>query len=58
MSINASAAASAVTNTVTSRGFIPFTSGLIIFIYAFFWPVQYGAWLGSIVHAFRAASGI
>jgi hypothetical protein len=27
-------------------------------IYAFFWPEGYGAWLGSIVRAFRAASGI
>lgn len=47
-----------VTNVASSRGFIPFTSGIIMFAYAFFWPVQYGAWLGSIVHAFRAASGI
>jgi hypothetical protein len=58
MSISAAAASSAVTNTVTSRSFIPFTSGLIIFVYAFFWPAQYGAWLGTIVHSFRVASGI
>lgn len=30
-----------VTQAVTSRSFIPFTGGLIIFIYAFFWPEGY-----------------
>ena len=47
-----------VTQHVTSRGIVPFTGGIIVFIYAFFWPEGYGAWLGTIVRAFRAASGI
>jgi hypothetical protein len=51
-------AATKVDNTITSRSIIPFTSGLFMLIYAFFWPVQYGAWLGNIVAAFRFASGI
>lgn len=38
-------------------GVIPFTGGLIIFIYAFFWPEGYGHWLGSIVRAFRETAG-
>jgi hypothetical protein len=56
MSIKTDAATTA-TNTITGTRIVPFTSGLIIFIYAFFWPLQYGHWLGSIVHAFRAAAG-
>lgn len=51
-------AANTATNNVTSRSFVPFTGGLIFFIYAFFWPVEYGHWLGSIVKAFRMGSGI
>jgi hypothetical protein len=48
-----------ITNTVTSTGrVVPFTGGLLFVIYAFFWPVEYGTWLGTIVKAFRAASGI
>lgn len=47
-----------VSNVVTSRSLIPFTGGLIIFIYAFFWPEGYGTWLGTIVKAFRTAAGI
>jgi hypothetical protein len=50
-----------VENTQTvvtgARSVIPFTGGLLFVIYAFFWPVQYGAWLGSIVASFRAAAG-
>jgi hypothetical protein len=46
-----------VTNTFVGRGIIPFTSGLIMFVYAFFWPEGYGHWLGSIVRAFRATAG-
>lgn len=58
MSIKTDAATSA-TNTVTSsRNVIPFTGGLLFVVYAFFWPEQYGTWLGTIVHSFRAASGI
>jgi hypothetical protein len=45
-------------NTLTQRSIIPFTGGLIVFVYAFFWPEQYGHWLGTIVHGFRSASGI
>jgi hypothetical protein len=45
-------------NSVMSRGVIPFTGGLLFVVYAFFWPEAYGRWLGTIVHAFRAASGI
>ena len=49
-----------VTQTVTSTGrsVVPFTGGLLFVIYAFFWPESYGTWLGTIVKAFRAASGI
>jgi hypothetical protein len=47
-----------VENAVTNRSIVPFTSGLLMAIYAFFWPEQYGHWLGTIVRAFRAASGI
>lgn len=47
-----------VTQTTSSRNVVPFTGGLIFFLYAFFWPEQYGAWLGLIVKSFRAASGI
>jgi hypothetical protein len=36
---------------------IPFT-GLLFGIWAFFSPEGYGHWLGTIVHAFRAAAGI
>jgi hypothetical protein len=35
---------------------VPFTGGLIPFIYAFFWPESFGHWLGTIVHAFRSAA--
>lgn len=49
--------ASNITNTLTSRALVPFTGGLF-FIYAFFWPVEYGTWLGNIVHAFRLAAGV
>ncbi len=42
----------------TARSIVPFTGGLLFVIYAFFWPESYGHWLGTIVHAFRAASGI
>jgi hypothetical protein len=46
-----------VNNSISARSLVPFTSGSIIFIYAFFWPEGYGHWLGSIVHAFRATAG-
>lgn len=36
---------------------VPFT-GLLFAIWAFFSPDGYGHWLGSIVKAFRVASGI
>jgi hypothetical protein len=39
------------------RSIVPFTGGLIIFIYAFFWPEGYGVWLGTIVRAFRNTAG-
>lgn len=45
--------------SVPSRfSLLPFTGGLLFVTYAFFWPVQYGTWLGTIVKAFRAAAGI
>lgn len=44
--------------TAAGRSIVPFTSGIVIFIYAFFWPESYGHWLGSIFHAFRVAAGI
>lgn len=50
--------AAQATNNVTSRSIVPFTGGLLMLIYAFFWPEGYGHWLGQIVHAFRASSGI
>jgi hypothetical protein len=40
-----------------TRSLIPFTGGLCFVLYAFFWPESYGHWLGTIVHAFRAAAG-
>jgi hypothetical protein len=39
------------------RSIVPFTGGLIVFVYAFFWPEGYGIWLGTIVRAFRATAG-
>lgn len=36
---------------------VPFT-GPIFAIYAFFWPEGFGTWFGTIIRAFRAASGI
>lgn len=47
-----------VSQTVVGRGIVPFTGGILMLIYAFFWPEGYGAWLGTIVRAFRSASGI
>ena len=58
MRVDTDKVVSNATNTISSRSFIPFTGGLIVFIYAWFWPESYGHWLGSIVHAFRTASGI
>lgn len=50
--------AAQVTQSVTSgRSLIPFTGGIIFVVYAFFWPEQYGTWLGTIVRAFRHAAG-
>ena len=48
------------TSTVNNvgRSVVPFTGGLLFVAYAFFWPESYGTWLGTIVKAFRAASGI
>lgn len=46
-----------VTNNISSRGIVPFTGGLIIFVYAFFWPEGYGRWLGTIVRSFRNSAG-
>lgn len=46
-----------VSQRVVGRSIVPFTGGLIIFIYAFFWPESYGNWLGTIVRAFRTAAG-
>jgi hypothetical protein len=45
------------TGDVTHNITIPFTGGLIVFVYAFFWPEGFGHWLGTIVHSFRAAAG-
>jgi hypothetical protein len=47
-----------VTNNLTSRSFFPFTGGILFVAYAFFWPEQYGYWLGSIVRSFRVAAGL
>ena len=49
--------AAAVNNTIIGRSLIPFTGGLIFFLYAFFWPEEYGRWLGTIVKAFRITAG-
>jgi hypothetical protein len=50
--------AAEVTHNIHGRSIIPFTGGLIIFVYAWFWPEGYGRWVGTIVRAFRDASGI
>lgn len=50
-------ATKAATTTLQSRSIIPFTGGILVFIYAWFWPEGYGHWLGTIVHAFRVAAG-
>lgn len=49
--------ATEVSQTVVGRGIVPFTGGIIIFVYAFFWPDGYGRWLGTIVRAFREVAG-
>lgn len=46
-----------VKNYLNGRGIVPFTGGIIIFLYAFFWPDGYGHWLGRIVRAFRETAG-
>jgi hypothetical protein len=46
------------TNSYTRLNVVPFTGGLLMLIYAFFWPEGYGAWLGTIVKSFRNVSGI
>jgi hypothetical protein len=40
----------------TTRGLVPFT-GVFFAVWAFFGPNSYGTWMGTIVHAFRAAAG-
>ncbi len=58
MSIHTDKAAE-VSQTILSRpSFVPFTGGLIFFLYAFFWPEQYGHWLGTIVRSFRSTAGL
>lgn len=47
-----------VTNYLRGRAIVPFTGGLIVFVYAFFWPEGYGRWLGTIVRSFRDAAGL
>lgn len=47
-----------VSNYLRGRAIVPFTGGVIIFVYAFFWPEGYGRWLGTIVRAFRDTAGI
>lgn len=47
-----------VSQTLIARGIVPFTSGLIPFIYAFFWPESFWRWLGTMVQAFRSAAGM
>lgn len=49
--------AAKVSQTFNGRTIVPFTGGIIIFIYAFFWPEGYGRWLGMIVRAFRDTAG-
>lgn len=44
------------TNHFTFR-VVPFT-GLLFAVWAFFGPESYGAWMGTIVHAFRQAAGL
>lgn len=46
-----------VTNHIGGRSIIPFTGGVVFFLYAFFWPESYGHWLGTIVRAFRDTAG-
>jgi hypothetical protein len=48
-----------INNSLPTRiSLIPFTGGLVFVVYAFFWPAEYGIWLGTIVKAFRATAGI
>lgn len=49
--------AAGASQIVYPRSVVPFTGGLIFFLYAFFWPEGYGHWLGTIVHAFRVTAG-
>lgn len=44
-------------NWPKARNWIPFTSGVIIGVYAWFWPTGYGHWLGIIVKSFRDVNG-
>lgn len=46
-----------VSNYLRGRALVPFTGGLIIFVYAWFWPDGYGRWLGTMVKAFRETAG-
>jgi hypothetical protein len=48
--------AASVTQTITGRGVVPFTSGIFA-IYAFFWPESFGTWFGTIIHAIRTVGG-
>ena len=49
---------SAIGRNLTRYSVVPFTGGIIMFLYAFFWPEGYGHWLGTIVRAFRQAAGL
>lgn len=57
MAIDKDKVTTEVRNTLYSRAIVPFTGGLIVFVYAFFWPEGYGRWLGTIVRSFRDAAG-
>jgi hypothetical protein len=54
--LNTDNAAKITNNLGISRSIVPFTGGLFV-IYAFFWPEEYGHWLGSVVHSFRVTAG-
>ena len=49
--------AASVANYIRGRAVVPFTGGIVIFLWAFFGPESYGRWLGTIVRAFRDSAG-
>lgn len=55
--MNNAAIAGAAASITSNTSFVPFTGGILFIGWAYFWPLSYGEWLGTIVHAFRAKAG-